>query len=97
MNNIPIYRAKKIDSDEWIEGDLIKKLKWYYIAIQDTIDNNNSYDLLTFSNCEYGTIFEIDILTLEISINGRDFISINKLNEFLACLYLTMPYDIEGI
>ena len=25
MNNIPIYRAKKIDSDEWVEGYLITK------------------------------------------------------------------------
>lgn len=64
MLNIPIYRAKKIDSDEYVVGDLIKKGKWFFIAIQDTIDSNNAYDLLTF--VDNGNIFEIDSSTLAI-------------------------------
>ena len=33
MNNIPIYRAKKIDSDEWIEGYLLRYSNGYFIKL----------------------------------------------------------------
>jgi len=33
MTQIPIYRAKKIDSDEWVEGFYIEEQKLYYMKI----------------------------------------------------------------
>lgn len=38
MMNIPIYRAKKIDSDELVEGYLTNELGDYFITKSDTLD-----------------------------------------------------------
>jgi len=52
MTHIPIYRAKKIDGDEWVDGDLVRtSYEGIYI---NGIDLNEGYD------------FEIDQKTLSI-------------------------------
>lgn len=40
--NIPIYRAKKIDSDEYVMGMLTKRVFTDYLLIRDDINTNLS-------------------------------------------------------
>ena len=40
--NIPIYRAKKIDSDEYVMGMLTKRVFTEYLLIRDDINTNLS-------------------------------------------------------
>lgn len=70
MINIPIYRAKKIDSDEWVEG--------FFIKIERFIENKNTLSLPQHSldgNFKWiyhiqaqdkHTTYEIDTKTLSI-------------------------------
>ena len=39
MHPIPIYRAKKIDSDEWVEGSLYEQFDTFYILTTDNPQN----------------------------------------------------------
>ena len=71
--NIPIYRAKKIDTDEYIDGMLIEYIGMYYILKYEDLYNvfNNS---LNYDNRE------IDSSTL--SIHFPDMIA-NDSDRFL--------------
>jgi len=38
MTQIPQYRAKKIDGDEWVEGYITKELDTYFMVKADTLE-----------------------------------------------------------
>ena len=59
MSNIPIYRAKKIDSDEFIEGFYSPR---FFMCFSDDICD-------TISDRD-GRQFEIDLSTLAISFDN---------------------------
>jgi len=60
MLNVPIYRAKKIDSDEWVEG-------YFYIHSNKTpFIVKHTMGLLEVDSC----IYEIDLSTLAIHFDG---------------------------
>jgi len=72
MTNIPKYRAKKIDSDEYLMGDLISG------AFKKTKDNTPCCYILDYSKLEYDCFedllwqindFEIDPLTMSINFS----------------------------
>ena len=66
--NIPIYRAKKIDSDEYVMGMLTKRVFTEYLLIRDDINTNliNTFrykeDVADFLKCA--------ITTVRSAING---------------------------
>jgi len=60
---IPIYRAKKIDSDECVEGNLLEYQSNVYVLPYETM-----YKL--FNNCLNIENFEIDPSTLAIHFTG---------------------------
>ena len=93
---IPIYRAKKIYSDEYIIGNIItiQNINYIQYEIED------KYDLLSFENgdlefddiCE---IYPIDQSTLEISFdNGKSFIKTSGL-EVKTCVTYDLVYICE--
>jgi len=57
---IPIYRAKKINNDEYIEGFYYPR---FYMCMGDEICS-------TISRLENGHQYEIDLLTIAIHFNG---------------------------
>ena len=59
---IPIYRAKKIDSDEYINGTYVSSFYKYYIANSNCI-HENDYNQIVFDE---GYFEEIDPSTLSI-------------------------------
>lgn len=61
--NIPIYRAKKIDSDEYVEGNLIEDEGVFYIIKNPVITHFNGLQILTG---EYEYLHSIDPTTLAI-------------------------------
>ena len=72
--NIPIYRAKKIDSNEWVEGTPLKVNQKTYMVQDgnsdvytdsDTVFDDGSIDgeIRIFSN-----IYEVDTKTLAINL-----------------------------
>jgi len=71
VRNIPIYRAKKIDSDEYVEGQLIDK----HIVGSDCIESTYNQGFTACGRSEYDIfksivlkqhIYEIDPTTLAI-------------------------------
>ena len=60
--NIPIYRAKKIDSDEWVEGSLVE---YKYITKEYTCKYNRTTEDVLEIRCA-----EIDPSTLAIHFDG---------------------------
>ena len=70
---IPIYRAKKIDSDEYVEGFLVKHYSFYAILPYDSDMISVSTDF-EFSFEDIGEEFiQIDLSTLAISFDGKKF------------------------
>ena len=63
ISNIPIYRAKKIDSDEYVESNLIEDEGVYYIIKNPVITHFYGLQQLTG---EYEYLHKIDISTLAI-------------------------------
>lgn len=63
--NIPIYRAKKIDSDEYVFGKLIEDYGiGFYLQINKSLENIcNTYGDYGFSTTDFE---QIDITTLSI-------------------------------
>ena len=64
--NIPIYRAKKIDSDEFVEGFLVRYFGFYAILPynEDTISIGTDFEF-SFEDVGYG-FTEIDKSTLAV-------------------------------
>jgi len=83
MTQIPIYRARKLDSDKWIEG--------YYFKDEDYPDN---YFILD-KYCTHDT--EIDPSTLAISFDNkktwRGFEEIQNSLEYYD--KYQQPYEVE--
>lgn len=75
--NIPIYRAKKIDSDEYVEGS-IRKLVDEDVYIIDYI-KSEKYKFCTA---------RIDITTLKVSFNDKDWYSIEEAKRRINASYL---------
>lgn len=74
---IPEYRAKKIDSDEYIEGFYYKSIAGYTREFHSILRGNIEYD----GSITPDSIFEIDPSTLTVSfdngITWRNFEVIN--------------------
>ena len=85
MNNIPIYRAKRINSDKYLEGHLFKIWDKYYILWGTTNNNPNKK--------------EIDPSTIAISFDKcktwRSLNEVQKALEYMNRLHLAMPADYE--
>lgn len=67
--NVPVYRAKKIDRDKWVEGYLIKSYNKYFIAndkASKICDSEGGTVLGYDITYEYADAFEIDPTTLAI-------------------------------
>lgn len=64
--NIPLYRAKKIDSDEYVNGTYVSSFHKHYIAMINCIHENN-YNQIVFDE---GYFEEIDTSTLAIHFGG---------------------------
>ena len=74
--NIPIYRAKKIDSDEYIKGSYVPDSygKNGYIIENTEWSQLSAIDGSTINCLEEDSFIEIDPSTLEISFdNGENF------------------------
>lgn len=77
MINIPIYRAKKIDSDEYVIGMLTKRVFTSYLLIRNDITTKLS---------------KIDPTTLAISFdNSKSFIKLSDL-EIHTCTDFELKY-----
>lgn len=61
--NIPIYRAQKIDSDEYVEGNIIEDEAIFYIIKNPVITHFHGLQRLT-GESEY--LYRIDTTTLAI-------------------------------
>jgi len=72
---IPIYRAKKIDSDECIEGFYYKSKAGYTREYHAILRGSIEYD----ESIAPDSIFEIDPSTLEIS-DGKKWRKLNECN-----------------
>ena len=71
--NIPIYRAKRIDRDGYVEGFLIKSYDTYYIVNDraSKICDSEGGTILGYDiSEEYSDAFEIDPTTLAIYHEG---------------------------
>ena len=64
MSNIPIYRSKKIDSDDYVEGNLVEDEGVFYIIKNPVITHFYGLQQLTG---EYEYLHKIDPTTLSIS------------------------------
>lgn len=62
ISNIPIYRAKKIDNDEYVEGYLVSNL----------VSNGNGIPPEVYYNIQNGLFYKyrIDPTTLSIHFDG---------------------------
>ena len=78
--NIPLFRAKKLDSDEYVNGTYVSSFHKHYIAMINCIHENN-YNQIVFDE---GYFEEIDTSTLAISVDGITWFSIENLNLILA-------------
>ena len=73
---IPTYRAKKIDSSEWVEGYLIPL--WTPLGKEQlyAIDDGTLYDGEGLSV----NVYTVDPNDIEISFDGKEWRGINELN-----------------
>jgi len=72
--NIPIYRAKKIDSNEYVEGYLYNPTKSLFYILNDNSGFLSMNEEIVVPKYEYN---EIDPSTLAMSIDyGENFYSI---------------------
>ena len=63
--NVPIYRAEKIDSDEYVIGNLIEDEGVFYIIKNPVVTHFNGLQQLT-GECEY--LDRVDPTTLAINL-----------------------------
>ena len=77
MMNIPIYRVKKIDSDEYVIGNLIEDEGVFYIIKNPVVTHFNGLQQLT-GECEY--LDRVDPSTLAIHFPDMIDSQGNKIN-----------------
>ena len=80
--NIPIYRAKKIDSDEYVIGNLIEDEGVFYIIKNPVVTHFNGLQQLT-GECEYldrvdPTILAINLPDMLDSKGNKIFASLSE-------------------
>ena len=80
--NIPIYRAKKIDSDEYVIGNLIEDEGVFYIIKNPVVTHFNGLQQLT-GECEYldrvdPTILAINLPDMLDGQKNKIFASLSK-------------------
>ena len=80
---IPIYRAKKIDSDEYIEGYYIELFKGNDILHLTAIIENDEYSMYNNDDILELAYKRIDPSTLAISFDGNTWYNIDTLSDFL--------------
>lgn len=97
MSNLPIFRAKNIDSDEYVVGNLVEDEEVFYIIKNPVITHFNGLQQLTG---EYKYLHRIDSTTLAIhfpdmldSQGNKIFASLNQNGNGGDCTFMQNGYN----